>query len=287
MVERRCCADHPEVTAAWGCSGCGRGWCPECVRSHVVNRVTIWNCPLCGGDCEPTGVGPIATAASGSFASQLAGAFAYPVKGRGLWMLLLGPLLFTGVFFVLRYSIFGGIFGLVVAVGVAGYLCAYLVKIVRCSASGDAEPPDWPELGAEEILRPLGLLLLAVLLYGLPAIIAEFSDASEWTVIALRLAGACFLPMAVAIVAIVNSFAALNPVLAVRSILRVPLEYLAVLVTLAVVVVVREVVEYSLEGRLVLVGELLQNVVGFYFLMVQMRVLGVMYKANEEKLGWF
>ena len=208
MTESAGCANHPERAAGWRCVRCGRGYCGECVETRIVNTVRVWKCPLCGADCDPTGAAP-AEEPRESFLAQLAGAFTYPLKGKGLWTVLIAPLVIAGTSFAAQFTIFG----LAALLLVLAYLAAYLVKIIRSSASGDEDPPDWPEVGVEEMLKPLLMLLAAVLLYELPAFIAALSGASEGVVLARLLAGFLFLPMAVAIVAIANSFAALNPVL--------------------------------------------------------------------------
>jgi hypothetical protein len=247
----------------------------------MVNGVKVWKCPMCGADCEPTGeVGE--DVERRPFFSQLAGAFAYPLRGGGLWMLLVGGVVLTGAQFVATFVWFG----LIALVCIMAYVAAFMVKIIRYSASGEPDPPPWPDLGGEELFRPFFLLLAVWLLYSLPGIVAQAVDANPVAVLALYLAGSFFLPMAATVVAMANSFLALNPVLVVRSILKVPLEYLVVIVFLVVVVSLRGVVGNLLEGN-ILIRLTLGTAVGLYFLMVQMRMLGVMYRANEEKLGWF
>jgi hypothetical protein len=260
------------------------------VVSRVVNTVKIWKCPLCGGDClaigeEPAGEPPR------PFFSALAGAFVYPFRGSALWMLLVGPVILAGA----RFTSWMPLFGWIIYVAVWSYVMAFMVKVIRCSAGGEADPPGWPELGGEELLRPLLLLLVTWLVYLLPAFLAHWlcADSNPGLVAALYLAGAFFLPMAATMVALANSLLALNPVLVIRSILRVPLEYLVVLFFLAVAAVLeflmRRTLDFDpLEQPLHFLAAVPAGIaLTLYFLLVQMRILGVMYRANEHKLGWF
>jgi hypothetical protein len=255
----------------------------------MVNTVRVWKCPLCGGDCEPTGEVAGEEAESRSFFSQLAGAFAYPFQGQGLWMLVVAPPLLAAAEFAAHFVLFGFIGWLLLT----AYMVAFMFKIVRHSATGEAEPPPWPDIGSDEIFRPLFLFVAASFVYFIPALIVLTTGGSTLVFLVLLAAGVFFLPMAITIVVMSNSFLALNPVLIVRSILRVPLEYLVVVTMSAVVFILRVSVDTGLQVQYdkhplgFLVIAVLQSGVGLYFTMVQMRVLGVMFRANEEKLGWF
>ena len=107
--------------------------------------------------------------------------------------------------------------------------------------------------------------------------------------IPLALLGAGYFPMAVLAVAMSDSVLAVNPLVVVPAILKVPLEYLVVLMVAGTAVAAR------LAGTLVLpailpvmvVPGLIGTFLALYLATVLMRLLGLMYCANRDKLGWF
>jgi ABC-type sulfate transport system permease subunit len=99
---------------------------------------------------------------------------------------------------------------------------------------------------------------------------------------------ACF-PMAFLAVSMFDSVAALNPLLIFPSILRIPLQYVVTVLLLAGVLALRWKGEAFLE-RLLPLPFLVRIVYGFaglYLLTVEMRILGLLYLANKDRLGWF
>jgi len=99
--------------------------------------------------------------------------------------------------------------------------------------------------------------------------------------------GLLYLPMALLGVALCETMAGVNPILVVPSILKVPLEYLAACVLLGLLVALRFSIGTFVSGALPVVGSLIDGFFALYFLTVEMRILGLTYFANEEKLGWF
>ena len=61
------------------------------------------------------------------------------------------------------------IFKVLLAAGIAGYLSAYMIRIIGSSADGREELPDWPELTNfwDDILRPLLLVMSTALFLSL------------------------------------------------------------------------------------------------------------------------
>ncbi|MCZ6688473.1 MAG: hypothetical protein O7H41_02600 [Planctomycetota bacterium] len=75
------------------------------------------------------------------FWEDIPGILAYPLRGRGLGMVIVGGLMFGFATWVARYSLLGwAITGLVF-----GYLWAYWFNVIASAGTGEKEPPDWPE----------------------------------------------------------------------------------------------------------------------------------------------
>ena len=228
---------------------------------------------------------------SRNFFALLPGAFAYPFRGRGKFLLIGGAIFF----WVARFLSAVPIFGIVIALFVAGYLCAFMMKVIDSSARGEQEPPNWPDVSdfASDILYPLFLVIGTVAFCFVPAIgLVIARSVYHWEtatpVVVAVAAGLLYLPMGLMAVALWDSLAALNPLLIIPSILKVPLQYLTACVLLAAVVGLRYFSGQFVGGASpLLVGLPIVDFLGLYFLMVEMRILGLIYYGNEEKFGWF
>jgi len=235
-------------------------------------------------------------------------AAAYPFRGRGLFILLGGTVLF--MFLGLAQCI-PSIFSLIVAIGVMGYLASYLMKIVNTSASGDPEPPDWPDVHHlyEDIFVPffrwIGCMFIAFLPLTILFIMNVSADvADKPPMIALSplgtaillVVGAAYLPMAMLAVSLWDSVAAAGPQRVLPAIMRLGAPYLLVVAILAVVLVLFQLVETGLQVAVTAAfGELLglafaYTIGGFFSLysaMVVGRILGLTYHVYGDRLKWF
>jgi hypothetical protein len=94
--------------------------------------------------------------------------------------------------------------------------------------------------------------------------------------------------MAFLAVTMFDSLAAVNPLLVMPSIFKMPLEYLLTIFlcggALAVYVVGQKFLPLVMPG---FVAAVLSNFVWLYLLVVEMRLLGVLYRARSVELGWF
>lgn len=225
-----------------------------------------------------------------NFFALLPDAFLYPFRGHGKFLLLIGGLCYWFSGFMAALPLLG----LVWAVIVGGYVCAVMIDIIGSSAKGDQELLDWPDFRGfwSDILHPLFLVVATAALCFLPAIVLALADIfSDWdgktaTWIALA-AGMLYLPMGLLAVALCDSVAALNPFLVVTSILKVPVEYLTACVALGLIFALRYSMGAYLTESLPIFGSLVDTFVWLYFLVVEMRIIGLIYYAKEERLGWF
>lgn len=235
-----------------------------------------------------------------SIYAMLPGAFAYPVKGLGWAVIVAGAVCFWVLFSLLALPVFGcfGIFKLLLGIGIGGYLCAYMIKIIGSSAAGREEPPDWPDLTGfwDDILRPLLLVVTTALFSFLPLIARvvafEWSagddvscprDGVYWICLVW---GLLYLPMGLIAVALFDSFTALNPLLVVRGILKTLPAYLVAAGIFLLCYVVSGWLQELISAAVPVVGSLIAGVVALYFLMVEMHVLGLIYCTHAKRLGW-
>lgn len=278
------CKVHPPIPAEWRCESCQGVFCSPCIKDLSVGKMRVAICTACGGRSIPLtpvekGIPPR------SFFPEVLNSFAYPFRKNGWSMLVVGTLFFAFLDWIASFL------GILISVIVGGYLCSFALKIIACSANGEDEMPDWPDLSNlwDDIVWPLILVLLTLFLCMVPALAWEFGvshqpDAIFWILIG---AGMLYLPMGLIAVTLFHTLLALNPVLVIGSILKAPLPYgIAALVFVAVYAI-------SLFGQTVLAGAVpyagpaMAGFVSLYLLVVDMRILGMLYHTNSDRLGWF
>lgn len=233
-----------------------------------------------------------------NFYRLLPGAFGYPFKSKGIILLVIGAVVFLVLEFLASWS-------WVVSVISTGYLFAYMQKIISHTAQGEDEMPDFPEFGEwwSDIILPFLLFVGTFVASFAPAIAVFFLlkgsvEGAEMgvAIIAAIVVGALYFPMALLAVAVSDSFVALSPHIVVPSMIRTILPYTVTLLVLGVLVGVRFGAEFGMAYALVAMdspeipGAILSSVVlGFvslYVLVVEMRVLGLLFRSYRQRLGW-
>jgi pSer/pThr/pTyr-binding forkhead associated (FHA) protein len=230
-----------------------------------------------------------------SFYKSIPGAFVYPLKRNGLFLLAVGTLVFGTIFFFATFRFNGrfmaGLVGLILAAYVIGYLFLYMQAIITSTALGGKEMPPWPEYenwwdsGAQPYFRLLAIFSACVA----PAILcaAYFGSAGRLLLAPWLVAAFCYGPMALLAVAMDDSLAALNPLLVIPAIGRVPLEYLVSCLLFGGLLFGLS----ELTARIGLlhppiVRQMLNVFIGLYFMVVEMRLLGLLYYTRKDRFGW-
>ncbi|HZQ46278.1 MAG TPA: hypothetical protein VFC07_04645, partial [Verrucomicrobiae bacterium] len=147
----------------------------------------------------------------------------------------------------------------------------------------------------EDILIPCLQLLATVLLSFGPLIgvlIWSFNDGGNLAGMAMIPAivlGCLYFPMGFLAVAMFDTITALNPMLIVPSIIKLPMQYLVACVILAAAFAVRWFGNGLLQAiiPIMIVPDIISSFIGLYFLTVQCRILGLLYFTNKPRLGWF
>jgi len=221
-----------------------------------------------------------------SFYQSLPGAFAYPFKRNGIILLVLGALVFLVLEFLSSYS-------WIITIITTGYLFAYMQKIIAHSAQGDDGMPEFPEFGEwwSDIILPFLLFTGTFVVSFAPAIILFFfareNPIFTLAIIPAILFGAIYFPMALLAVAVTDNFLGLSPHIVVPSMFRVFVPYVVACLMLGVLVGVR--FGSSMAMVFVPVPVLPGIFLGFvslYILVVEMRVLGLLFRAYRDRLGW-
>jgi hypothetical protein len=319
------CKGHPKTQARFFCGTCQHYYCELCVSTHPVQGVPHKFCRQCNTECSPVQVHLPAAPKPKGFFGRLPSAFAYPFRGTGIMILLLGALLISGLGWLSGGTRFGFVprglgWSLIFMVFVYGYLFSFTQNIIHSTAIGEDEMPPLPSMGNfwEDILLPclqlFGLTLVSFaptiilsILYGPAIFSALLEDGSGGEVAgklmalaATYIVGLVYFPMAFLAVAILDSVMASNPFTVLRAIFKVPLEYLVTLIVVAVLVVLGAMGDGLLEGLFPrgLATHSMSKLFGYlaikafwgtaniYLIVVIVRILGLLYLTKKQKLAW-
>jgi hypothetical protein len=173
------------------------------------------------------------------------------------------------------------------------YVAAFAVKVLNYTIQGRNDIPAWPDLTAmgSQVMRPFLQIVGTALACAIPALVYYSAANARYPVehpvlVLLALAGLLYFPMAALTVVMSGSLLALNPVTVVRSICRVPLEYVVLVGFMLTLFLTAWCAQYFL-ARIPLLGQVLQIIATLYLVLVEMRILGLFYVATEDKLAWF
>ncbi len=230
-----------------------------------------------------------------SFYKSIPGAFAYPFKRNGLVLLITGSLIFGIISFFASFQFNGklmaGLVGLVVGAYMTGYIFLYMQTIITSSAIGEEEMPDWPEYESwwDTAALPYFRLVAICAACIAPAVLfaAYAGHVGRLLLVPWLIAGCCYAPMAMLAVAMDDSLAGLNPLLVVPSIMRVPLEYLVSCLLVGLLVFMLSALKFLTDFlHQPFVGQILGMFCTLYIMVVEMRLLGLLYYTRKDRLGW-
>jgi hypothetical protein len=290
------CKYHPKSVGRYLCPQCQLHFCELCVMSRPDGQRTGRFCRRCSSECVALNVQLVVPVdRHANFFTSLPGAFVYPFKGKSLMFLICGTFFFALVDFLGTYSLY-------LRIVYIGYTFAYLQRVIHTAAQGLDEAADWPDISEfwQDIMVPffqtMGLFLVSfgpaiglVFWAGFDAVKAGDADPVKMMlIIPAVIAGAVYYPMALLALAMFDSLVSANPLVVFPAMIRVPLEYLVVLFITAFIFAVKiaqgfltELIPVPVLPDLIIAG------VGLYFLTLQGRMLGLMYYAKRERLGWF
>jgi hypothetical protein len=250
-----------------------------------------------------------------SFALSLVDLLAYPFRGPGLGMMIIGAIFFYGVRVVMAVNFFPMI-ALFVGVVLYGYECMWFLDVFRHSSTWKEDLPQWPDLTcwteffidwarvlSAQIVAFLPLIIMTVYLVSLGGLsvaddLGDSDVGSRWDpgfVVAIGIfylvfgaLGVLYLPMALMANAFFGSvWAAWNPAFVLKSAWQIRKEYLLCVGVFAVTWVAAFIVEaVVIATQFIVFAGLLVTFIEIFVMVVQMRVLGLLYRSTQGRLGW-
>jgi hypothetical protein len=280
------CINHPTVEAVAICNKCGTHACNECTRKQKVGRKVMHFCPRCGGSCRDMGevakAAAVEAAKTKTFGQGIARSLTYPFRGNGVIILICGTIFF-GLVDLFRM----GILTWSLRVMLWGYLFAFMQRIIVTTAQGEDDPPEFPEVSDyhEDIVVPFRQLVITLLVSLAPAIFAFIQMGALAGQFALLL-GALYFPMALLGVAMSDSFAALNPIFVLSAVIKCFGQYILTCIVFTGLMFVYYQFQFAAEQEFGFAGWFVFWFIFLVFLIIGMRILGMMYYFNKKKLGW-
>lgn len=270
------CGNHPGADACWMCVGCEGVFCGDCVVERSFGRTRVQTCKGCGELCNPVAAG--ITVEEVHLGASFGGAFAYPFRGDG------GLVLLGGTLFATLLEAFASGLGSLIAWGL---LLGYGMTVIRTTADGRDTPPQWQDVGSVgELFKPMLLAVATALISFGPA---QWAAANEEGTLAVTLlvAGAAYAPMAWIAASVSGNLLAITPLTVLPLLLRVNASYWAACVLLVPLVVLGRLGTDALGGMMPgLLGLAITTSMAFYLLLVEMRILGLVWAHNGDELGF-
>ncbi len=282
------CKFHPKSPGRWFCARCSKAYCDLCVNTRTTPGAASKVCRGCGSECGPLEI-KVETAEYKSFFQLLPGAFVYPFKKEGLILLICATVFFVIVGFLKSFSFW-------LSIIFWGYTFAYMQNLIQSTANGDESPPSLPEISnfLSDILGAFLQLTGICIFCFAPAIfltIWAFFDGPQlpWLVFASFALGSLYFPMAFLTVAMYDTVLAVNPMLVIPAIFKVPFQYLVVCIVWGAILAFGwfSKMMFDLFIPIPLAPAILSGFLSVYFLTMEMRMLGLFYFANKDRLGWF
>src|SRR4051812_23175947 len=294
------CKFHPKTIGRYFCKHCQQNFCELCVTSRPMGGTTLKFCRRCGSECVPVQV-QTQRRGSQSFYRRLPGVFAYPLRGAGIFVLIVCTIVISALDFVSA-----GWISIFVKMIFFGYLFSFMQNIIHSTASGDEEMPGWPSFDGLYgcFFRLAGAALVsfgAPLALYLIAFFNEESSAGSTFMIPALIFGCLYFPMALLAVAMKDTPLAANPLIVMPAIFKAPLQYLVAVLVLGLVmglrasgppvihaIFPRELMTHSMPKLFAYLGaRALWGFAGVYLLAVNVRILGLLYVTKKKQFAWF
>jgi hypothetical protein len=223
---------------------------------------------------------------------MFADALTYPFR-KGGWASIVTGAVFSLLLGFLQHV---PVVGIAVAVFAAGFFAGFYLDIVSTTMVGDDHVPDWPSFTefmddiVVPLLRVIGLVLISFgplmgLAIWFASTLPESSPQVWWAVGGAMLVGVFYFPMAVLGSCVYGNLFGAMPHVVLPGMWRAMPLYLLAVPGLAVAVGVCGAAE-EFGGRIPFVGGLVAAAVALYSMMMQGRLIGLIYRAKREELGW-
>ncbi|HBR13977.1 MAG TPA: hypothetical protein DD723_00325 [Candidatus Omnitrophica bacterium] len=212
--------------------------------------------------------------------------FIYPLRGNVLSASIGGTVFFTGI----NIAMYAPFYGIIACIMFVCYTIASMVKIIETAVTTEREDLyDWPDF--LDWFDWVGKAILFLLAWGI-----SYAPAIAYVVLLKRVDGWLFgliglgifiAPMYTLSISLVGGFGSLNIINIFKSIAHTFFPYLATVIFWVLTQYLNFLAYYSPLTKIPMWGGVVRWFIFVYFLFVNMRLLGIFYKAHRLKLGWY
>lgn len=212
--------------------------------------------------------------------------FIYPFRGQVIFAAIAG----TVFFFIMGIAMLAPFYGFVVSLMFFCYLTACMVSIIETAVTVEREDVfDWPDFTfwIDWLGKAVLLILAWVICYGPAAAYVTHFKRLDAVFLILIVLGSFISPMYTLAIALVGGVSSLNIINILKSIGAAFGAYALTVLLLLVTQVLNLLVSRSPLTQIPIWGGVFQWFLFVYFLFVNMRLLGIFYKAHRLKLRWY
>jgi len=214
---------------------------------------------------------------------MISDAFAYPFKGAGKYMLIIGAilsLLAAGASYI-------PFLGLLIAIGASGYFSACIFKIINFTACGQDEACEWPvfqDFFSDLVMPWLCMLSVSFFSFVPYVLVSILFEDSRFLSIVFLVLGFVHLPMAILCVALSSTMRSAFWAITLPLIANcTPQYFILVLVTGGLYLVIS--ILNNVLSNIPILGWFLSFFLGMYSLMVSSLIIGLFYRENKHLIG--
>ncbi|OGX38195.1 MAG: hypothetical protein A3D87_07945 [Omnitrophica WOR_2 bacterium RIFCSPHIGHO2_02_FULL_50_17] len=214
------------------------------------------------------------------------GVLLYPLKGQVVFATIGGAIFFAAM----NVAMYAPFYGLIVLIMFFCYWVGCMVSIIETAVSVEREDAfDWPDFMAwfDWIGKAVLMVLSWVLCYGPAAAYYFYFKRYDLIFFALVVIGGFIAPMYTLAVSLVGGLSSLNIVNIFKSIGCTFVPYVLTLIFLVLTQALNLLVNRIPLVFIPIWGGLFKWLIFVYFLFVNMRLLGLFYKAHRLKLRWY
>lgn len=212
----------------------------------------------------------------------------FPFQRSG-WPILVFGTLFSVLIDILSFI---PLVGSIVALFGAGFFASYYIDIVGFTMTHNDDVPDWPSFTHiwDDILAPFFRICVLIVLSFWPVAVVPFlveTESTQFTpaLIGTIALGCLYFPMAVIALQAFGTIGGAMPYVVIPAVIRSLPGYILGVVALVLVFSACIIAE-SLTAEFPFAGWILTAFIGLYGLMCQARLIGLIYRRYEHRIGW-
>jgi hypothetical protein len=211
----------------------------------------------------------------------------YPFRGGGWLMLLIG----AGMSILLKIASIAPLIGMIAGLFSAGFFASYYLDIINNTVNDKDDPPEWPDISnfGEDIGRPLlqtlGVALISLVPYALTFLLDATDPARETWQWAARALFILYFPMSMLGVVMHGHLGGALPHRVIPAIFRALPGYLLVVALFAGLTVLSSLSD-AIGSTIPFLGFVITAIPTLYLLMAEARLIGLLYRAKREQIGW-